>query len=112
MMQMNLRIAMRSRCQSRIKGETKSYRISQTLNYVLAHATKPGSEPHSMIRRITCAKCGDIERTLRWWLSSTIFTTAYNQVECRLQVAGGHQSLWVGKRSHCGPREDRDNHQS
>eukprot|EP00971_Amphidinium_carterae_P152488 3021918-Amphidinium_carterae.2 len=26
--------------------------ISQTLNYVLAHATKPGSEPHAMIRRI------------------------------------------------------------
>eukprot|EP00971_Amphidinium_carterae_P202215 4012545-Amphidinium_carterae.1 len=26
--------------------------VSQTLNYVLVHATKPGSEPHSMIRRI------------------------------------------------------------
>eukprot|EP00971_Amphidinium_carterae_P035959 706951-Amphidinium_carterae.3 len=26
--------------------------ILQTLNYVLVHATKPGSEPHSMIRRI------------------------------------------------------------
>eukprot|EP00971_Amphidinium_carterae_P094156 1863565-Amphidinium_carterae.5 len=26
--------------------------ISQTLNYVLVHATKPGSEPYSMIRRI------------------------------------------------------------
>eukprot|EP00971_Amphidinium_carterae_P042383 832920-Amphidinium_carterae.3 len=26
--------------------------ISRTLNDVLAHATKPGSEPHSMIRRI------------------------------------------------------------
>eukprot|EP00971_Amphidinium_carterae_P277444 5506314-Amphidinium_carterae.1 len=26
--------------------------VSQTMNYVLVHATKPGSEPHSMIRRI------------------------------------------------------------
>eukprot|EP00971_Amphidinium_carterae_P003171 62340-Amphidinium_carterae.1 len=26
--------------------------VSQTLNYVLVHATKPGSEPHSMIKRI------------------------------------------------------------
>eukprot|EP00971_Amphidinium_carterae_P135756 2689745-Amphidinium_carterae.1 len=26
--------------------------VSQTLKYVLVHATKPGSEPHSMIIRI------------------------------------------------------------
>eukprot|EP00971_Amphidinium_carterae_P254639 5055132-Amphidinium_carterae.1 len=57
--------------------------IRQTLNHALAHAAKPGSEPHTMLYDASCAqpmalKLDTIGPTLHWWSrSSTIFTTAW-----------------------------------
>eukprot|EP00971_Amphidinium_carterae_P028905 568593-Amphidinium_carterae.1 len=52
-MQVSWKTTMNRQCQSRFKKERDEISsISQTLNDVLVHSTKPGSEPHSMIRRI------------------------------------------------------------
>eukprot|EP00971_Amphidinium_carterae_P351306 6492043-Amphidinium_carterae.1 len=100
--------------------------ISQSLNYALAHATKPGSEPHSMIRRrMRTANGFDVWRQLNL---RTLVVTELNNFHYCIQsclhsgmqtntflsnTTGGSRTsiATVGERSHCGS-ENRNIHQS
>eukprot|EP00971_Amphidinium_carterae_P088500 1751095-Amphidinium_carterae.1 len=105
--------------------------ISQALSYALVHATKPGSEPRSMIRRsmirrIMCTANGleawsklnlhysGGHRAQQFSVLRTIMSPQWNadkhftkQYYWWLEDINRYES-----ESHCGPRGDRDNHQS